>query len=169
MPTSSARNTLVEGATWLALAVAIAGGVKLYFSPHPVIRETPLPVHIEQRANLPIAHDGRIITHAHLNHRKTRLQVDSGATHISLTYADATSAGLTIGHDDWREPVVTANGITHAARARLATLSVGSIVVRDVSVLVHPPETLPISLLGMSFLGRLKRVQMQHGTLVLEN
>jgi len=52
--------------------------------------------------------------------------------------------------------VLTANGRTTAARVRLETVSIGPLQRDDVDALVAESKALTESLLGMSFLGRLR-------------
>jgi clan AA aspartic protease (TIGR02281 family) len=51
--------------------------------------------------------------------------------------------------------VTAANGTIKAARARIAMLDVGGLVVRDVDAMVLPDEALSENLLGLSCLSRL--------------
>jgi aspartyl protease family protein len=51
--------------------------------------------------------------------------------------------------------VPAANSTIKAARARIAMLDVGGLVVRDVDAMVLPDEALSENLLGLSFLSRL--------------
>ena len=92
---------------------------------------------------------------------------DTGATSIVLTAEDAAAAGLDLAAEDFAVPVTTANGATTAAPVRLARVEVGDIVVRGVSALVARPGTLQQSLLGMSFLDRLRSFAVENGRLVL--
>ena len=64
-------------------------------------------------------------------------------------------------------PVTTANGAALAAEVRLDQVAVGPIVMRNVAALVARPGALDESLLGMSFLGRLKSYAVERGRLVL--
>ncbi|MEM7620332.1 MAG: TIGR02281 family clan AA aspartic protease, partial [Pseudomonadota bacterium] len=61
----------------------------------------------------------------------------------------------------------TANGIARVAPVVLDRLSVGDITVKNVQALVSEPGKLSINLLGMSFMKRLNRVQMEDGKLLL--
>jgi aspartyl protease family protein len=54
-----------------------------------------------------------------------------------------------------------------AAEVRLDQVAVGPIVMRNVSALVARPGALDESLLGMSFLGRLKSYTVERGRLIL--
>jgi aspartyl protease family protein len=64
--------------------------------------------------------------------------------------------------------VSTANGKINAAPATLDRVEAGGITIYDVPALVLPDEVLSTSLLGMSFLSRLKRYEVANERLVLE-
>jgi aspartyl protease family protein len=53
-------------------------------------------------------------------------------------------------------PVQTANGASYAARLKLPQINIGKVAVRNVEALVARPGSLHQSLLGMSFLSRLR-------------
>ena len=59
-------------------------------------------------------------------------------------------------------------GVARVAPVVLDRVSIGDITVRNVPAAVSEPGRLATSLLGMSFLGRLQRVEMRAGTLVLQ-
>ena len=64
-------------------------------------------------------------------------------------------------------PVQTANGTTYAAAVRLRQLVVGPIQVENVDALVAKPGTLKDSLLGMTFLNRLRSYEFSGDFLTL--
>lgn len=90
-----------------------------------------------------------------VNGAKVRFLIDTGASDIVLTAADAQAAGLDPDALDYSRPYATANGVAHGASATVRELKVGGIVMRDVQVSVQR-EGLGVSLLGMSFLRQLQ-------------
>lgn len=112
--------------------------------------------------------DGHYYVDAFASARQIRFMVDTGATIVTLRQSDAKAAGLRIRDADRTLPVQTANGVTFAAQAELDSLDVGNIAMPRVAVLVLPDAQLGISLLGGSFLGRLRRMEVSGGTLILE-
>src|SRR2546427_604632 len=94
-----------------------------------------------------------------------RVVVDTGATLTTLSRADAQRIGL-----DYRggKPTrtTTANGVVNGWRMSLGSVRVGDTTVRDVDAMIVDNDTLPVGLLGMSFLGRFD-MQRQGSTLVL--
>ena len=92
---------------------------------------------------------------------------DTGASMVVLTAADARKAGIDTRGFAFDVPVATANGSALAAEIRLDQVAVGPIVIRGVPALVARPGALEESLLGMSFLERLKSYTVERGRLIL--
>ena len=112
-------------------------------------------------------HGGEFIVSGKVNDRPVDFVFDTGASSVVLSAEDAARAGLSLDGLDFDTAVTTANGSATAAPARLDTLAVGPIVVRGVRALVARPSALNESLLGMSFLERLKSYSVEGGRLVL--
>jgi aspartyl protease family protein len=103
-----------------------------------------------------------------INGRSVHAMVDTGASIVALTWDDAERAGLFIRDSDYTQRVNTANGLARIAPVMLDRVSIGDITVRNVPAAVSEPGKLSTSLLGMSFLSRLQRVDMRSGVLVLQ-
>jgi aspartyl protease family protein len=113
--------------------------------------------------------DGHFYVEPLVNFRPVRMMVDTGATVVALRQSDAAAAGIRVRPSDFRHLVQTANGTTRAAEALIESLLVEDIEVRDVRALVMPDDQLAVSLLGGSFLHRLRRFEVADGTLIFEN
>lgn len=92
--------------------------------------------------------------------------VDTGASAVALTLADARKAGIRERDLTYDVPISTAGGQNYAARVTLDRLALGGIMIRDVEALVVP-EGLEISLLGMTWLGQLQEVRATPNALML--
>ncbi|ODS24319.1 hypothetical protein AB835_04490 [Candidatus Endobugula sertula] len=94
-----------------------------------------------------------------------RFVVDTGATNISISVSMAKHLGL-----DYKKgglvSVVTANGTTQARIVTLKKVSVGSITQHQVRAAVMIDDSLPVALLGNSFL-RGVDMRTENGVLVL--
>lgn len=110
---------------------------------------------------------GHFLLSARVNGRPLTMLADTGATMVALRASDARAAGLLVLPGDYSERVTTANGEVAAAAARLQELEVGDIRLTGVDALVLPDKALGMSLLGMSFLGRLKSFSVEDGRLLL--
>ncbi len=111
---------------------------------------------------------GHYNTDIEVNGRRFSALVDTGATQVALRYEDARALGLIFPGDKFDVQVRTANGIAKAKRVELRSVRLGTITIRDVEGLVMDQGLLGTNLLGMSFLKRLSRVEVQRGQLVLE-
>lgn len=95
--------------------------------------------------------------------------IDTGASAVVLPFADAERINLHLRDSDFAVPVSTANGTAKAAAVNLRRVEIGTVRVRDVEALVMPEGVLEITLIGMSFLKRLRGFRVDDGVLVLDN
>jgi aspartyl protease family protein len=120
------------------------------------------------RAEIRAAAYGHFLASAEINGRRLEVLVDSGASMVALSHEDARLAGIAVSERDYTQGVRTANGVARVAPVVIDRISIGDVLVRNVAATVSEPGKLTTSLLGMSFLGRLNRVDMRSGVLVLE-
>jgi aspartyl protease family protein len=113
--------------------------------------------------------NGHFIARSDVNGVPASFLVDTGASTVVLRPADAEKIGLDTRHLNYSVPVQTANGTTYAAPIRLRTLGIGPIIMHDVEALVAKPGTLKESLLGMSFLRRLRSYEFSGDFLTLRS
>lgn len=102
-----------------------------------------------------------------LNGKQVDAMVDTGATLVAINLSTARRAGVKVAAGDFTREVNTANGIAKAAIARIDRLQIGRISVDDVPVVVLEDKALEGTLIGMSFLSRLKKYQVEDGSLLL--
>jgi aspartyl protease family protein len=108
---------------------------------------------------------GHVWLEAAVNGAPVRFLVDTGASFVALTLADAAAAGIGRGSLSFTATMNTANGQAHAAPVRLREVRLGQLSIEDVQGVVQ--DGLPISLLGMSFLKRVESWEMRDGVLTL--
>ena len=92
---------------------------------------------------------------------------DTGASAVVLTAADARKAGVDLKRPRVRRARHHRQWLGARGGGRLDQIAVGPIVMRDVAALVARPGALEESLLGMSFLERLKSYTVERGRLIL--
>jgi aspartyl protease family protein len=112
------------------------------------------------------ARDGHFWAEGRVNGAPVRFLVDTGASAVALTAADARRLGLEPSQLTYGHQVDTANGPARAAAVTLDAVSVGGATLTDVDALVIE-HGLDASLLGMSYLGRLSRIEATPTALVL--
>jgi aspartyl protease family protein len=115
---------------------------------------------------IPKAKDGHFWANASVNNTAVRFLVDTGATQVVLTPSDAQRLGFLPKDLVYDKKVITANGPSYAALVKLKSVGVGTSMVRNVDALVVQ-DGLSISLLGMSYLGRLSRFEATPSSLIL--
>ncbi|MCB2054375.1 MAG: TIGR02281 family clan AA aspartic protease [Geminicoccaceae bacterium] len=115
------------------------------------------------------AEDGHFYVRARIDDASLRLLVDTGASTVALTAADAERVGLDPQRLRYDSRIRTANGVGFAAPVRLERVQIGDIEVEDVRGAVLQEGMLGTSLLGMSFLGRLRSYQFEGDSLILRN
>lgn len=113
--------------------------------------------------------NGHHFTQAFINNKSVRVLIDTGASNLALRYEDAKRLGVKPQKADFTARVRTGAGIIHYAPVTIRSVRVGPLEQRNIDALVAPPNSLGVTLLGMSYLKRLKRFEMQQGKLILEN
>jgi aspartyl protease family protein len=91
--------------------------------------------------------------------------VDTGASLVTLKPEDARAAGIGPGELAYSRRVSTANGVARMAPITLREIRIDQLSLYDIPAAVI--ENLNISLLGMSFLGRLQGYEMRDGKLTI--
>ncbi len=120
-------------------------------------------VRIRKQAN------GHFVAQVSTNGAKINMIVDTGASTIVLSPSDAARAGIKPETLSYSVPIQTANGTSFAARVRLTNVSIGAVSIDNVEALVTKPGALRESLLGMSFLSRLRSYEFSGDFLTLRS
>jgi aspartyl protease family protein len=104
------------------------------------------------RIVLPVSSGGHFMTQGAINGRAVSFMLDTGATSVAMSAADAKRIGLDFSKG---QPirVNTANGIAQGFRVRLNSVRVGDVEVYDVEAIVSE-QPMPFVLLGNSFISR---------------
>jgi len=100
------------------------------------------------------------------NGKALRFLVDTGASEVTLSPQVASRIGIDLSALRFNKKFQTANGISYGATYWLKTLTVGSLKFQNVRVSINKAR-MSESLLGMSFLNRLKSYEFRDGTLYL--
>jgi clan AA aspartic protease (TIGR02281 family) len=109
---------------------------------------------------------GHYVVEAMVNGAPLTFLVDTGASDIVLTMADAERLGLHPGSLNFTQRFATANGEVRGAPVVLREIRVGQFSLFDVPASVNEAP-LRVSLLGMSFLQKLNGYGVENGRLIL--
>ena len=110
---------------------------------------------------------GHYVVHPSIDNFRVQMLVDTGASLVALTAKDARALGIQLSSADYKMTLNTANGSVKGARVNLREIRLGAILVRNVEAVVLPEGALSMSLLGTSFLGKLRGYEVQTGRMVL--
>jgi aspartyl protease family protein len=149
----------------IAIWIGVAFVLILGYSYQEEIGVAAVRVKSELLPGQPSVHGEGVITltkgsdrHFHVtglaNGSRINFLIDTGATGIALSPADASRIGIDLSRLEYTRIFETANGRGRGAPWRLDTLSIGPIEFRDVAVTINQAD-MNGSLLGMSFLDRL--------------
>jgi aspartyl protease family protein len=121
---------------------------------------------VGKEVRIPIAASGHFVATVSINGVTRRMLVDTGATMTALSTGTAKAAGLE--PDPIPIPVIlqTANGAVAAQTSTVPELRLGSIVARDLKVVVSPAFG-DMDVLGMNFLSKLASWRVENNMLVL--
>lgn len=108
---------------------------------------------------------GHFMSEGQINGRTVQFMVDTGATTVAMSVADAKRIGLDYQNGQTVQ-MSTANGITQGWRVTLNTVRVGDVMVSGVEAVVSPGG-MPYVLLGNSFLSRFQ-MNRNNDQMVLE-
>jgi len=145
----------------------IASDMISQVAPQVATLNVPAPVESERLVRLRRQPGGHFLARVLLNGEAVQMVIDTGATTVVLRPVDAEQIGIDISGLNYSVPVQTANGSAFAAPIKLKSVVVGPVGLGNVDALVAKPGTLDQSLLGMSFLSRLKSYEFSGDFLTL--
>ena len=123
--------------------------------------------YLDRKTSIKLSPHGQFIVSARLNGYRSDVLVDTGASAVAINETTARRMGIYLKQSDFKYEVRTANGTTKAAAAMIKEIEIGRVTVRNVRALVSRDKSLDVILLGMTFLNRLKKYEVNQGTLVL--
>ncbi|HBB84166.1 MAG TPA: TIGR02281 family clan AA aspartic protease [Sulfitobacter sp.] len=162
----SMNKTLQQAAVWGLIFVGAAAGVGLW---QDITRDTArqqLSISEAGEIVLPRGRDGHYYLTAEVNGAPVRFVVDTGASDIVLSKADAGRIGIDPEELNYLGRAATANGETRTAFVKLDEIVVGNAVDHNVSAVVNE-GAMSQSLLGMGYLQRWGRIEISGGELRL--
>lgn len=110
--------------------------------------------------------DGHFYINASVNGETIRFMIDTGASDIALNPNDAVRIGVNLKTLLFNRQYQTANGMALGASINLGKFVVGNIKFNDLPASVSSGN-MGVSLLGMSFLKRLKKYEFYQNKLAL--
>ncbi|MFD1882761.1 retropepsin-like aspartic protease family protein [Paracoccus pacificus] len=159
-------QTIRQALAWLLIFLGVIAAAGLWDQISNTV--SPRQITLEGgRVEIPQGNDGHYRLTADLNGQPVTFIVDTGASTIVLSHADARRIGIEPDDLAYYGTAMTANGAVPTAQVTIARLTLGDISDTNVPAVVTQGE-LGQSLLGMSFLSRFVRVSIDNGVMVIE-
>lgn len=167
------KETVRNIAIWLAIAAVLIVGLSFRNEIETVafrVRSELVPGYAlesgEHEMVLTESSGGNFFIYGEANGVRVRFLIDTGASDTVLSPSDATNLGIDVASLDFSRVYQTANGMGRGAPYTLESLSVGPIAISPMPVSVNEAE-MNSSLLGMTFLRRLRSFEIQGRRLIL--
>ncbi|APE43703.1 aspartyl protease [Sulfitobacter alexandrii] len=160
------NRSLQYMAVWAMIFVGGAAAVGLW---QDISRDAARPQMVltdGDRIVVPRARDSHYYLTLDINDAPIRFVVDTGATDLVLTRADARLAGIDLETLNFHGTANTANGAVRTAFVRLEEVTLGPVTDRNVPAVVNEGD-MRQSLLGMGYLQRWGRIEIANDELIL--
>jgi aspartyl protease family protein len=109
---------------------------------------------------------GHFFADVDVNNTEIRFIVDTGASGIALTGADAEALGFSWQDDDLRVVGRGVGGDVHGKPVKLSTVQLGDLEAQNIDAVIIP-RGLDVSLLGQSFLSKASSVRIENDEMVI--
>lgn len=167
------RETVRNIAIWVAIAAVLLIGVSFRDEIETVatrVRSELVPGYAietgEHEMVLTESDGGSFFIFGEANGVRIRFLIDTGASDTVLSPADAAAIGIDVRALDFSKVYSTANGLGRGASYTLDALSVGPVSIAPMPVSINQAP-MGSSLLGMTFLRRLRSFEIQGRRLIL--
>lgn len=160
------NKTLQQAAIWVLIFLGAIAAFALWEDIERGLNPSVARIGETGAIEVPQYPDGHYYLTLNVNDQPIDFMVDTGATDIVLRREDAVAAGIDVGDLRFVGSAMTANGEVRTAPVRLQSISLGPIEDRDVFAVVNEGD-MQDSLLGMGYLQRFGRIEIENGLLRL--
>lgn len=160
------NKSLQQVAVWAFIFLGVIAAYGLWDDISQTVAPRQTVFAEDNRVVVPRSPDGHYYLDLDVNGAPIRFVLDTGATSLVLTRADAARAGLNPEALDYIGRAATANGEVRTAPVRLDTVALGPVVDRNVPAVVNGGE-MRQSLLGMTYLQHWGSIEIAGGALTL--
>lgn len=160
------HRTMQNAAIWALIFVGAIAAAGLWEDISDDLQPQQAVFSNQGRVEIPRHFDGHYYMTLDVNGTAIDFVVDTGATEIVLRKEDAVKAGLDLNTLQYFGRANTANGEVRTALVRLDQVSIGAVGDTNVPAYVNDGELFQ-SLLGMSYLSRWDRLEIENNKLVL--
>lgn len=162
----SLGKTAQQALAWGLIFVGVIAAIGIWDDIRQTLRPTQSVITATGQIEVPRAQDGHYYLTLQVNDKPIEFLVDTGASEMVLTAADAERAGLQLDDLIYSGRALTANGEVRTARVKLDSVELGDVLDQGVTAWVNEGE-MEQSLLGMGYLRRWNRIEISDNALVL--
>lgn len=162
----SLGKTAQQALAWGLIFVGVIAAIGVWDDIRQTLRPTQSVITATGQVEVPRAQDGHYYLTLQVNDKPIEFLVDTGASEMVLTAADAERAGLQLDDLIYSGRALTANGEVRTARVKLDSVELGDVLDQGVTAWVNEGE-MEQSLLGMGYLRRWNRIEISDNALVL--
>ncbi|MCV2889271.1 retropepsin-like aspartic protease family protein [Ruegeria aquimaris] len=159
-------KTLQMALAWVFIFMGAIAVVGLWQDIRGTVAGTPRMSVSENRVEIPRSPDGHYYATLIVEDKPLRFLVDTGASQVVLSHADAERLGIDTGALNYFGRAYTANGEVRTAPVKLGQVQLGGFTDQGVTAWVNEGE-MSESLLGMDYLQRFSSIEIAGGKLVL--
>nr|WP_319948708.1 TIGR02281 family clan AA aspartic protease [uncultured Shimia sp.] len=157
---------LQQAMAWVLIFLGVIVAIGMWGDIRDTVRPTQAVFSDEGRIEIPRSQDGHYRLTLTINGKPILFVVDTGASQVVLSKADAAKAGLDLENLVYYGRALTANGEVRTAPVTLKEVKIGTLTDRNVAAQVNGGE-LDQSLLGMSYLQRFEQITITGQKLIL--
>ena len=157
---------LQQAMAWVLIFLGVIVAIGMWGDIRDTVRPTQAVFSDEGRIEIPRSQDGHNRLTLTINGKPILFVVDTGASQVVLSKADAAKAGLDLENLVYYGRALTANGEVRTAPVTLTEVKIGTLTDRNVAAQVNGGE-LDQSLLGMSYLQRFEQITITGQKLIL--
>lgn len=163
---SQLGKSLQHAAIWGVIFIGAIAGIGLWSDIQSTIMPRQTYVDGQGIVEIPRARDGHYYLTLKIDNTPVKFVVDTGASDVVLTKADAVRIGIDTGTLFFDGIANTANGEVRTARVTLHNIYLGDIYDKSIRASVNGGE-MEGSLLGMTYLQRFNKIEISGGKLIL--
>lgn len=155
-----------QAAVWGLIFVGVIAAIGLWSDIRKNVAPSQSYVDGQATVKVPRNPDGHYYLTLEIDGTSVDFVIDTGATDVVLTRADATRIGLDVDDLFYGGVAHTANGEVRTARVRLKNVQLGEIFDLVIGASVNSGQ-MEQSLLGMSYLQRFSKIEIGGGEMIL--
>jgi len=162
----SLNKTAQHALAWGLIFVGVIAAIGIWDDIRQTLRPSQGTFTATGQVEVPRANDGHYYLTLKINGKPVEFLIDTGASDMVLTHADAKRAGVALKDLAYIGRAMTANGEVRTAPIKLDSVTLGPVRDTNVTAWVNQGE-MDQSLLGMAYLQRWDRIEITGGALIL--